>query len=189
MILTTLLALALQGPALTCPVMLEEVDKNAKLMDYNGVRYAMCCDHCVAKFKNDTAKVLSNKKLEGSLVGYALFDPITGVRIEEKGSKAYSDYHSVRYYFASADEKKTFDTKPEAYTAAPKKEALWCPVMGHAVEDYATAGGYVNVGDTRYYVCCGDCLKKMQEAPAALADGAKGHVQDVTVIVVKPVEK
>lgn len=179
----------LQGPSLVCPMMLEEVGKDAKMMDYIGVRYAICCDTCETKFRKDPFKILSNKKIEPYLVGISLFDPVSGARLDQEDSKAFSDYKSIRYYFSTADEKKAFDTKPDTYTAAPKKEVLWCPVMGHDLPSADRSGGYVTVGDTRYYVCCADCLVKMKEKPDALAAGAKDHAKDPVVVLVKAEEK
>jgi YHS domain-containing protein len=189
MILTTIAAvLMLQGPSLVCPIMLEEVDKDAKMMDYNGVRYAICCDTCETKFAKDPTKVLSNKKIEGHLVGFSLFDPISGERIDQEDSKAFSDFKSVRYYFATPEGKTAFDAKPETFAAAPKKEALFCAVMGHAVDNYDTAGGYVTLGETRYYVCCGGCVAKMKKEGDKLAPSAKDHVKDPSAILVKKAE-
>ena len=176
MIITALATLLIgQGAAaVVCPMTAEASPATGKAIDYNGVRYTMCCGGCDGAFKKDPAAALKNEKLKGKLVGVSLFDPVSGARIEEKNAKGGSaDFNGVRYYFANADEKKEFDAEPKKFATAPKKDALFCAVMGHEVKDYASAGGYVNVGDTRYYVCCGDCLEAMKKDPAGMAAKAK----------------
>lgn len=174
-----------QAPAVVCPVSHEASPADGKKVDYNGVRYTMCCGDCDKMFTKEPAKALSDKGLEGKLVGVALFDPVSGARIEQKAAKASSDYKGIRYFFLTSDEKTTFDGAPDTYATAPKKEALWCAVMGHAVDDYATAGGYVDLDGTRYYVCCTDCLAKMKVQAKALAPSAKDHVHEPVAVIEK----
>jgi YHS domain-containing protein len=156
----------------------EAITKTAGDIDYNGVRYGTCCAGCPEAFKADPAGALKSKRLENKTVGTSLFDPVTGLRIEPKNAKGGSeDYKGIRYYFASEENKKSFDADPKMYAAAAKKEVLYCAVMGHAVKDYASAGGYVTVEETRYYVCCGSCLnvfkEKSKEIAAKVQDKAK----------------
>jgi YHS domain-containing protein len=165
------------APVLACPIMGSNSPATGKAIDYNGVRYVMCCGGCPEPFKKDPTTALKNEKLKGKLVGVSLFDPVSGARIEAKNAKSFADYNGIRYYFANDDEKKAFDAEPKKFTAAPKKEALYCAVMGHDLKDYATAGGYVDVEETRYYVCCADCLAAMKKDAPALVAKAKSAVK------------
>jgi YHS domain-containing protein len=168
--------------AVVCPMTGEASPATGKAVDYNGVRYTMCCGGCDGPFKKDPVTALKNEKLKGKLVGVSLFDPVTGLRITEKAAKGYADFNGVRYYFANADEKATFEKDAKKLTAVPAKEALFCPVMGHELKDYATSGGYVDFENVRYYTCCADCSAAMKKDPAAVAGKAKAAVKAVTAV-------
>jgi len=179
--IATLLAasvLTLQGAPLSCAVTGEVITSAKGSFDYNGVRYPMCCGGCSNAFKKDAAKLLTNEKLKGKTLGVSLYDVTTGTKIEPKAAKGSSDHEGVRYYFATVDGKAAFDKDPKKYGTAPKKEALYCAVMGHAIPNYAAAGAYVDQGDTRYYVCCPACLEKMKADTASLAAKIAVHVKE-----------
>jgi len=180
MITTIIASMMLQG-GLVCPITGEAISTSAADIDFNGVRYSTCCGGCPDEFKKDPAKALKNKALDGKTVGVSLFDPVSGTRIEAKNAKGGTeDYKGVRYFFASAEDKKAFDADPKMYAAAPKKEVLYCLVMGHPVKDEASAGAYVDFEGTRYYTCCADCQAAMKKDMAAFAakagDKAKAPV-------------
>jgi YHS domain-containing protein len=168
--ITILFASIALGPgALTCPMTGESITKSFADIDYNGVRYSMCCGGCPDAFKKDPATALKNEKLKDKTVGVSLFDPVSAVRVVEKDAKGGSeDFNGVRYYFQNAEDKTAFDAEPKKFTATPKKELLYCAVMGHPIKDYATAGGYVDVAETRYYVCCPDCLAALKKDPQSI---------------------
>ncbi len=167
MVLTLALSLLLmQSPQavtpLVCPMTAETVTTPAALIDFAGTRYGMCCNDCPAEFKKDPSAAIKSDKLKGKTFGVFLFDPISNARIDAKTAKASSDYKGTRYYFASADEKTTFDATPKKFTATPKKESLYCPVAGHAIKGYAAAGAFLDINGTRYYTCCTNCLAKLK---------------------------
>ena len=145
-----------------CPVTGEEVSMSAGTIDYAGVRYETCCAGCPEEFKKNPAKALKSAALKGKTVGVFLFDPISNARITGQTSKASSDYKGVRYLFTSTEEKATFDATPAKFLKAPTKEVLFCAVAGHAIKNYASAGGYQDINGTRYYTCCADCLAKLK---------------------------
>lgn len=168
-----------QGGGLSCPITGENAPATGPAVDYNGVRYTMCCAGCNGDFKKDPAKALKGESIKNKTVGVSLFDPVTGVRLDPKDAKGgSSDFNGVRYYFAAPTAKATFDAKPKDYAKVPTKEALFCPVMGHEVESYAAAGGYVDVDTTRFYVCCGGCMEPMKKDAATLAAKAKDKLKD-----------
>jgi YHS domain-containing protein len=173
-----------QAASVTCPVTGSAVSADSpNHIDYNGVRSTTCCGSCPAAFKSAPAKALASKNLEGKLVGISLFDPVSGARISEKDAKGgFSDYKGTRFYFASADEKTSFDASPKKFGTAPTKEALFCPVFSAPIKDYASAGGYVDVAGTRYYVCCGSCLAKMKADAATYTVKATDKVKDPAAI-------
>lgn len=167
------LAIGAMAPAdLSCPVMGSAVPANAKGVDYGGVRYLMCCAGCDGTFAKNPTKY--TKAAEGKTIGYSLFDPVSGIRVDSKKAKGTMDFGGVRYYFASEDDLAAFKADSKKYTKAPEKEVLYCAVMGHAIEDYATAGAYVDIKGIRYYTCCGDCQAEMKKAP----DGFTSKVKD-----------
>jgi YHS domain-containing protein len=182
--LTILMALGVQSPAteikaptLTCPIMLSSSPATGPKVDYNGMRYIFCCAGCDDMFIKDPQKALKNEKLKGKLVGYSLFDPVSGARLEVKDSKGHSDFNGYRYYFQSAANKAAFDKEPKKYTVAPTKEVLMCGVGGHEVDSYEGSGGYVDHNGVRYYVCCPSCHPKMKAEPAKYAAKVEKHIQ------------
>ncbi|HWD40437.1 MAG TPA: hypothetical protein VG944_16425 [Fimbriimonas sp.] len=179
MILSTLmLAAALQQPALSCPIAGDPVSgKPGETIEYAGIRFATCCTDCGGTFKKDPAKALKASAEKGKTVGVFLFDPITHARIDDKKAVGFSDYKGVRYEFKSEDEKKTFDADPKKYTARPEKEALFCPVYKTKIGAYYQAGGYVDAGGVRYYVCCDSCLAQMGQEPSKFTANAANEVK------------
>jgi YHS domain-containing protein len=176
------LVLGQGAAAVVCPMTGGASPSTGKAVDYNGVRFTMCCGGCDAPFKKDPAKALKSDALKGKLVGVALFDPVSGARITEKSAKGgFSDFDGVRFYFANADEKKAFDAEPKKFAKAPEKEALYCAVMGHELKDYSTAGGYVDVESVRYYTCCADCTAALKKDPSLVAK-AKSAVKPVAAM-------
>jgi YHS domain-containing protein len=148
---------------LVCPMTGEEVTASSASIDFAGTRYQMCCGGCPAGFKKDPGAAVKAAKAKGKTFGTFLFDPVTSARIDAKAAKASSDYKGTRYLFTSAEEKATFDASPAKFaTKTPKKEVLYCAVAGHAIKNYAAAGGYVDVDGTRYYTCCTNCLAKLK---------------------------
>ena len=159
---------------LVCPVTGEEVTMSAGSVDFAGTRYLTCCGGCPEELKKNPTAVLKSDKLKGKTFGEFLFDPISNARITEKAAKASSDYKGTRYFFASVEEKATFDATPAKFTKTPAKEVLFCAVAGHAIKNYASAGGFLDINGTRYYTCCANCLAKLKadntlasKAPAA----------------------
>ncbi len=97
------------------------------------------------------------------LIGVSLFDPVSGARIEATDDAPNSIFKGVKYVFATNEEKAKFDKSPAKFTAAPAKEALHCPVEDGDVASYADAGGYVDSGRVRIYVCCAQCLSVLRK--------------------------
>jgi YHS domain-containing protein len=151
--------------------------KAAETIDYKGVRYGTCCGGCGGDFIAKPDAILAEDVKKNILVGLSLFDPVSGERIEAKPDSPSSIYKSVKYYFAKADEKATFDATPAKFTAAPTKEVLHCPVQNDAIANYAAAGGYVDVDGVRYYVCCASCLAMLQKDPSQYTGKVASMIQ------------
>jgi YHS domain-containing protein len=156
----------MQTPAklspLVCPMTAEAIGTPFSSVDFAGTRYLMCCGGCPDEFKKDPTTALKSDHLKGKTYGEFLFDPISNARITEKTAKASTDYKGTRYFFATAEEKTTFDASPTKFTKTPAKEVLFCAVAGHAIKNYASAGGFLDINGTRYYTCCGNCLAKLK---------------------------
>jgi YHS domain-containing protein len=169
---------AIVGPV-HCPVMGSPVAKVSEAIDYNGARFEFCCPGCADPFAKTPAKFLTAESTKGKTVGVFLFDPVSGARLAPKDAKGgSSDFGGIRFHFATADNKKTFDAAPKRYGTMPQKEALYCPVMGHALSGgYDKTGGYADHDGVRYYVCCPNCLPKLRSAPGDHAGKASGAVK------------
>jgi len=187
LILTTLIGFALltsgiDNKSLVCPMTGEDVNGSNLSVDYGGTRYTMCCGGCPEAFKKDPKAALKSDKLAGKTYGVFLFDPISNKRIEAKNAKASTDYKGTRYMFATADEKKTFDANPKQFVKTPTKEVLYCVVAKEAIKDYASAGGFVDIGTTRFYSCCPNCLAKLKADPKSFEAKGAEHVADLKAI-------
>jgi YHS domain-containing protein len=156
---------------LVCPMTGEAVNEKSASIDYAGSRYQMCCGGCPDGFKKDPAAAIKAAKAKNLTFATFLFDPISNARIDPKDAKASSDYKGTRFFFAKAEEKEAFDADPKKFAHTPKKEVLYCAVAGHAIKNYAAAGGYLDINGTRYYTCCTNCLAKLK-ADNTLADKA-----------------
>ena len=186
MLIATLATIVMAQSPLSCAVMGSPISgKGSGSIDYNGARYTMCCAGCDAGFKATPDKFLKQSAEKKKTVGIFLYDPTTGIKLDAKNAKGTSDFGGLRYYFASEESKKSFDADPKKFAAQPKKEALWCPVMNHALADYTKAGAYVDQGDTRYYLCCAGCMGKMKDKPAEFAAKVADKVAAPKAIVVK----
>ncbi|HLK55263.1 MAG TPA: YHS domain-containing protein [Chthonomonadaceae bacterium] len=163
-----------------CPVLGTAIDKvtdATKSSDYKGVRYYFCCDMCKPQFDKDQAKFLNAPKNKGKVIGVALFDPVTTKRLDAGKATAHSDYSGVRYFFAKADDKATFDKDPKKYVAAPKKDLLYCPVSDTKVDSYADASDYSDYKGTRYYFCCAGCKPQFDQNPDKYLNGIENRVK------------
>lgn len=166
--LVSLIAFApTSGDVFHCVKTGDAYTKPAEVIDYKGVRYGTCCGGCGPMFEKDPEGTLKETAGKGLLVGTSLFDPVSGARIKETSDEPSSIYKGVKYFFANAGEKTTFDAAPARYTTAPAKELLHCPMQNADIKSYASAGGYVDYGGVRYYVCCADCLSMMHKDPAS----------------------
>ncbi len=63
-------------PALTCSVLGGAATDGGPAVDYNGVRYALCCAMCQATFQKDPAAAINGDKAKGKTIGTFMFDPI-----------------------------------------------------------------------------------------------------------------
>lgn len=180
----TLISSGAQGAPLSCPTMGGPVSKGQPFTDYEGVRFTYCCAGCDTEFAKDPSGAIEKSVKAGKTVGVSLFDPISMKRIDsEKAKGGFSDYKGIRFYFANENEKATFDKEPKKYGTMPKKEALFCPVMGEVVKSYAKASGYADYEGVRYYFCCAGCDTKFAAEPGKYTPSAKDHVQEPKTMV------
>ena len=163
---TGLMSHGLQATPLSCPTMGGPIKVGQPVTDFD------------AEFAKDPSGAIKKSAKAGKTVGLSLFDPVSMKRIDsEKAKGGFSDYKGIRFYFDTEDEKATFDKEPKKFGALPKKEALFCPVMGNPVKSYAKASGYADYEGVRYYFCCAGCDVKFAAEPAKFAEVAKDHVQ------------
>ena len=171
---------------LSCPVMpASNANFKGVKVDYSGVRVAFCCGGCDATFSSNPGKFLNGKDTKGKVYGYSLFDPVTMMPVVAEKAKGSTDYMGVRYYFLSEDNKAAFAKDMKKFGAMPKKESLFCPVSGEAIEGYAKAAGYADVDGTRFYLCCADCVPAFAKDPKGYAEKNKSKVTAPKAIKVK----
>jgi YHS domain-containing protein len=176
-------------PPLTCAVLGINATDGGPAVDYNGVRYALCCAMCQASFQKDPAAAINGDKAKGKTIGTFMFDPVSDARITDAQAKAWSDYKGVRYLFLTPDEKTTFDATPVKFTAVPAKEALFCPVESQKLSGYAAAGSFRDYEGVRYYFCCNGCPADFAKKPADYAKVAAAYVTAPKAIIPAPEKK
>ncbi|HWA81806.1 MAG TPA: hypothetical protein VG820_00120, partial [Fimbriimonadaceae bacterium] len=108
------IVLGFSGPApIYCPATLEKITgKPALVVEYGGILFGTCCAGCGNPLLKDPAPLLANAIKEKKTVGTFEYDAVTGAKIDTTKATVYSDYRSIRYFFNSAAEKKTFDKGP-----------------------------------------------------------------------------
>jgi YHS domain-containing protein len=180
-ILIATLSLAPQAISLSCPLMDAPVRPDENAMDFGGIRYALCCGGCVSAMTSNPRMVVKGIEEKKGTFGFSLFDPVSGERVPLKKAKATATFKNIAYVFASEANRATFEASPVKFTKAPEKEAVYCPVMNHAVKSVAASGGFVDHEGVRYYVCCPNCLAALKADPAKFVGNAKGAVQAVKV--------
>ncbi len=174
----------LQAP-LHCPATLEAVTgKPAITMEYGGALFGTCCGGCDSPFIADPKGLIAIAIKANKTVGAFEYDPISGVRIDPAKAAGFSDYKAIRYYFKSADEKKSFDEAPAKFVGDVKAEAYFCPLMKFEM-DSKDVGGYVDYKGVRYYQCCESCVNKFKADPAKYAANAAKAVKPLAAVVVK----
>ena len=178
MTLTMLLAVvALEEKPVVCAVMpSHSVKTTAPGVEFSGAKFTFCCGGCSGPFKKDPAKFLKQASDAGNVIGTSLFDPVSRLRQDPSKAVAWSDYKGVRFHFASAENKATFDADPTKYGTIPNKESLVCAVSGETVADYGTSAGYADHNGVRYYACCAGCMAGLQKDIAELSKGPKVKV-------------
>lgn len=174
--LTAIAALVIGlGPQtpLHCVTTLESITgAPATTMSYGGAIFGTCCAGCDGPFLKDPKAAIAKAVKANKAIGAFRFDPVSGKSIDGKKTAAYSDYRAIRYYFASADEKKAFDAKPSNFVGDIKAESTQCPVSKEEVAA-DMAFGYKDVDGVRYYICCGNCAPKFNAEPAKFVVGTK----------------
>lgn len=168
-----------QGPQLVCPVRGDEVSEGSPRYVYKDVVYSTCCAGCVGTFKSDPEKVIASK--HPGLIGYSLFDPTTGMAVDARKAKSFSDYKNVRYYFADEKNKQAFKNDPKKYAAAPAYSVVgMCIVTGEQVPAdklgaYRDTRAAVNGKEQtmRVYFCCAGCISKFEKEPSKFLSKAK----------------
>ncbi len=173
--LAAVLLFAPQSQYLTCAVNNNDTADDKLFVEYAGKNVFFCCDGCVPQFGKTPEKFMKTAADAKLTVAKFMFDPTTGKKISEKKARGSSDYMGVRYFFANADAKAKFDKNPKSFAEAPKKEALYCPVMQEPVASYSKADSYVDYDGVRYFMCCAGCYEPMTKDPKKYADPSKAH--------------
>lgn len=180
------IVMGFSGPApLYCPATLEKITgKPALVVEYAGTLFGTCCAGCGNPLLKDPAPLIANAIKEKKTVGTFEYDAVTGAKIDTTKAPVYSDYRSIRYFFSSTDEKKTFDKTPGAYVSAVKSEAYFCPV-GKQATTSKDAGAFADYNGVRYFLCCGDCLKQFKADPSKFIANAASAVKPLVAVAMK----
>jgi len=180
------LAFGFAGPQtpLHCPATLEDITgAPAITMEYGGTLFGTCCGGCDTPFLKDPKSLIAKAVKANKTIGAFEYDPISGAKIDSKKAAEYSDYKAIRYFFTSADEKKTFDATPAKFVGEVKSESTSCPVSKMAMGGKSAA--YADYEGVRYYFCCGDCIKEFKADPAKFAASATASVKPLAAVTVK----
>lgn len=176
-----LLSLAAQDNALKCPVMAGEVAKDTNFVEYRGASFGFCCAGCDKNFAKAPDKFLATQAKAGNTVGVSMFDVVSRRRIDAAKAPSFSDFGGIRYPFESKDNAMVFLAAQEKLTVAPKKEALYCPVMKKPIASASKAWGFVDHDGVRWYLCCAGCEEPFLKNPATFVTAeAKKQIKNVS---------
>lgn len=179
------LGLAGSEPNLHCPATLEAITGAPAIrMEYAGATFGTCCGGCDGPFSKDPGGLIAKAVKANKTVGLFGYDPVSGKKIEARNSVAFSDYKSIRYRFASAEEKKVFDATPARFIAEVKSEAFMCPVTGDEMTSDSSRG-YADYNGVRYYLCCPQCTTAFRKDPAKYAASVASAVKPLAVVMLK----
>lgn len=91
---------------LTCPVMTSnKVDlTKAPRTAVNDNMFFTCCGGCPGQIVSNPSKYMKE-----------LRDPVSGKSFTVSGNPPHSEYKGVHYFFASEENKKTFEAEPDKY--------------------------------------------------------------------------
>jgi len=176
-----MLAVAAQGSDLKCPVMAGEVAKDTNFVEYRGASFGFCCNGCDKNFAKAPDKFLATQAKAGNTVGQFMFDVVSHRRIDPSKSAGYADFGGIRYSFESKENLTLFMTAQESMAAAPKKEALYCPVGKEKIASASRAWGYADHDGVRWYLCCGDCAEPFRKDPKSfITADARKQIKNVS---------
>ncbi|MBX3097050.1 MAG: YHS domain-containing protein [Fimbriimonadaceae bacterium] len=175
---------------LVCPIMSDHaVPAEAKSVEYKGASFQFCCAGCEPKFAADPEKYIKEAAAGNKVVGKYLFDVTTGELLNMRRATMHMDYKGIRYMFSKQESLDKFRANPASFVDnAPKKEALYCPVMKSEVKSYGSASGYVDYKGVRYYMCCAGCTEPFRKDPEQFIGNAARYVKDAKVVQSVPVE-
>lgn len=178
------------SPALACPVMPDHaVPAEAKAVEYRGIRVQFCCPGCEPKFAANPEKYLAEAAAANKVVGQFLFDVTSGELLNMRRATYHHTYKGVRYSFSKQENFNKFKANPGRFVDnAPKKEALFCPVMKEAVASYGSASHFVDYNGVRYYLCCGGCVEPFRANPGNFIRNAANYVKEPKVIQPAPAQ-
>lgn len=175
-----LLSFAVQGGDLKCPVMGGGVAKDTNFVEYRGAKFGFCCGGCDSNFAKAPDKFLATQAKAGNTVGVSMFDVVSRRRIDAAKAPSFSDVGGIRYPFESKDNAMVFLAAQEKLSVAPKKEALYCPVMKQPIASASKAWGYVDHEGVRWYLCCAGCEGPFTKDPASFVTAdAKKQIKNV----------
>src|SRR5512146_2877584 len=104
------LGLAGPRPPLYCPATLEKLTGRSPItVEYGGILFETCCVGCGNPLVRDPKPLLAEAIKQKLPVGVFIYDPVTGLRIDAAKAPEFMDYKSIRYFFNSKAELKTFD--------------------------------------------------------------------------------
>ncbi len=157
-------------PALPkCPVMGNPVNFAVKTMTDQGPVY-FCCPMCIPKLEKDpkayAEKVAAQRAALAKRPRVQVSDPVSGKPIDKK---VVLEQKGQKIYFASADDKKTYEADPAKYAAKLADSYTYqtrCPVSGEEIDPAAFSD--LPTGQ-RIYFCCMDCPKELLADPAKFA--------------------
>lgn len=187
LVLSAALALGFSGPlpALYCPATLEKITGNPTItVEYGGILFGTCCAGCGNPLVKNPRPLLLDAIKAKRTVGTFIYDPVTGMRIDGAKAPEYTDYASIRYFFNSKDEKKTFLANPKNYVSDVKIEAYFCPVTKVAT-DWDHAAAFADFHGIRYFLADAESWKKFKAGPASYIENAASETKEINAVIVK----
>lgn len=162
----------IHAPALVCPITGATVDDDSPFVCISGIQFRFKDVASRSAFLKAPREALAKAAAKGRIVGVSFFDPVArkSMILSRDGQirepdisavKTWSPFGGVLYPLASPRSENAFLRGASRFLQEPAKYSLWCPIMRKSTVSIERSVGYVDQGDTRFYICCESCMAQV----------------------------
>lgn len=135
-----------------CPVMTNRPTTGRMAVDYDGARIAVCCDQCVRTVWQNPAKYVKEAMTSGQNIGWFLFDPLNGLRIDPKDANSSIVVNGFYYFSRTSGVEEQLKAFANSDKRSTKNEMLSAWGTDKVFETPGQAAAYVDGSGYRFYL-------------------------------------